>query len=331
MLRNRNTHRSGWGLAAGIGAAALLGAAALYVRRETRRAERAHPPTGKFVEVDGVRLHFVDTGGGGPVLLVLHGNGAMIADMEISGLVDAMARRYRVIVFDRPGYGHSDRPRGRLWSAAAQAALVDAALERLGIERALLLGHSWGTQVALRLALDHPQRVAGLVLVSGYYFPTLRADTFLLTPPAIPVIGDVMRHTVSPLLGRALAPKLIARMFAPQPVPERFAAEFPLGLSLRPGQLRASAEETALMVSGAAGLEARYGELRLPVVIVAGTDDRIATFEHHAARLHEAIPGSELRALGGRGHMLHHYESDEIVDAIDTVRERAAEARIAAE
>lgn len=78
-------------------------------------------------------------------------------------------------------------------------------------------------QVAARLdTLQAPQLVRSLVLASGYYYPTVRADVFLFSPPAIPVIGDVMRYTVSPVIGRLILPSLIKAMFAPADVPERF-------------------------------------------------------------------------------------------------------------
>jgi len=133
--------------------------ARFYVREETSRAEREHPPTGRFITVDGVRLHYLDTGGRGPALVLLHGNGAMIADMRISGLVSEASRRYRVIAFDRPGYGYKrSSPRQSLGTAGAGRSLqqrVRAARSR----PPLVFGHSWGTQVALSLALDHPDSV----------------------------------------------------------------------------------------------------------------------------------------------------------------------------
>src|SRR5271170_492180 len=173
----------------GVAAAtAGLVASAVYVREDTSRAEREYPPTGKFMTVQGVRLHFVDTGGAGPVLVLLHGNGAMIADMEISGLVNEAAKRYRVIVFDRPGYGYSERPRDRAWGPKEQADLFRDAFAQFGFVRPLVFGHSWGTQVALSLALDHPNSVGGLVLASGYYFPTARADGIMAAPATVPIL-----------------------------------------------------------------------------------------------------------------------------------------------
>ena len=201
-----------------IGSAAALGAAALYNIQRSRAAEREHPPIGRFLTIDGVRLHYIERGQGEPLLLI-HGNGTMIQDFTSSGLVDRLADRYRVIVIDRPGYGFSSRPR-KLWTPRAQATLFEKALRRLGVEQATVLGHSWGTMVAVALALQAPGLVRRLVLASGYYFPTLRADTFLLSPPAIPVIGDALRYTVSPLVARAVRPAMIRRVFEPAPVPD---------------------------------------------------------------------------------------------------------------
>ena len=106
---------------AGAIAVGALVVSALVNRHFTNKAERDNPPTGRFVEVDGVRLHYVERGSGEPLVL-LHGNGSMIQDFETSGLVDMAAKSYRVIVFDRPGYGHSERPRSTIWTAEAQAA-----------------------------------------------------------------------------------------------------------------------------------------------------------------------------------------------------------------
>jgi pimeloyl-ACP methyl ester carboxylesterase len=304
-------------------AAVGLAASALYVREETSRAERDFPPTGKSITVRGVRLHFIDTGGADPVLVLLHGNGAMIADMEISGLVDEAAKRYRVIVFDRPGYGYSERPRDRAWGPKEQADLFRDAFAQLGFVRPLVFGHSWGTQVALSLALNHPNSVGGLVLASGYYFPTARADGIMAAPATVPILGDLMRHTISPLIAGVMAPGMFRKMFAPQPVPSRFSAEFPVGLTLRPSQTRASSEETVMMVPAAAALEGRYRELRLPVCIMAGGADRIVDTDSQAVRLHSVIGLSEMRVLPGLGHMMHYFATDQVVRAIDGVAARA--------
>ena len=314
-------------LFASLGAAALttvaLGAAALWNARRARQAERNNPPRGLFFEIDGVHLHYLDRGDG-PVLVLLHGNGAMAQDFAISGLIDRLARRYRVIAFDRPGFGHTNRPRSRTWTPFAQAALIRQALARLGIEQAIILGHSWGTLVALALALDHPSAVRALVLLSGYYFPTLRTDVLLLSPTATPILGDLLSHTVSPLLARALWRRIIRKIFAPAPVSPRFAAAFPRELSLRPSQLEAVASDTAFMTPSAAALATRYGELEMPVVLIAGRDDQIVDFGRHSERLHVTLPQSELISIDGAGHMVHYTAPEQVIAGIDLATSRAS-------
>jgi len=277
-----------------LGSIAALAGLAAVNQQNALEAQRKYPPRGEFLRVRGIRLHMLDTGGAGPAVVLLHGNGATLADMEISGLVARAARRRRVVAFDRPGFGYSERPRGIAWTPAAQADLLAGALERMGIEQAVVVGHSWGSMVALALALDHPRLVKALVLVSGYYFPTPRTDVAFFAPPAIPVIGDVLRCTIAPLIGQLIKNSVIRKVFAPQGVPRRFSAEFPTALSLRPGQIRASLGELALMVPSAAAIAPRYMDLSIPVTIMAGTADRISDPHRQSARLHETIRHSHL-------------------------------------
>ncbi|WP_230531062.1 alpha/beta fold hydrolase [Microvirga roseola] len=312
-----------WIAPALLGGAAALGGLAVYVDRRAREAERQHPPIGRFMTIDGVRLHYIERGRGDPLVL-LHGNGTMIQDFITSGIVDRLAERYRVIVFDRPGFGYSSRP-GRLWSPQAQAQLIYRALIHLGVVRAVVLGHSWGTQVALALGLDYPLLVRSLVLASGYYYPTARADVLLLSPPAIPVIGDAMRYTISPLAARLMLPRLIQKMFEPAPVPERFDRQMPKELMLRPSQLQASAEEAALMAPSAMDLQHRYRELAVPAVIITGADDQIADVGRQSERLHDHLPDSEFVSVPGLGHMIHHLAPDEVIEAIDRAAHRSSD------
>lgn len=283
-----------------------------------------NPPTGKFLQIDGARLHYIDRGDGEPLVL-LHGNGTMIDDMTLSGLVDLAAKRYRVIVFDRPGFGHSTRPSNITWTPQAQARVLRQALRQLGVERPIVLGHSWGTLVALALALDNPTYVRSLVLVSGYYFPTLRLDVPLASVPAIPVLGHLLRHSVFPWLGRLKWPLIRRKIFGPPPVPKRFDA-FPVWMTLRPSQLGAAAAEAALMIRAAKTLRDRYSELEIPVVICTGLNDRLVS-KRQSERLHEAVPHSELVVVPGMGHMIHHLVPDAVMGAIDA----AATQRVSAQ
>ena len=306
-------------LLAGIGLAASF----LYVRAKTRRAEAANPPRGHFVEVDGVRLHYIERGSG-PTLVLLHGNGVLAEDFENSGLLDKAAEHYHVIAFDRPGFGYSERPRSRVWTPQAQARLLHHALQEIGVDSAIVLGHSWGTLVALSMALEVPGFVRGLVLLSGYYFPSWRPDVPLASGPAIPLLGDLMRYTVSPLATRMLWRPLTKAVFAPLPVDPRFHRT-PAWMMLRPQQLRASAADSALMIPAAMALAKRYAELKVPAVVMAGTRDKIVDFSHNSERLGVRLPHGELELQPGVGHMIHYAQPDKVLAAIESIAAQAGE------
>jgi pimeloyl-ACP methyl ester carboxylesterase len=312
----------GWqagAIAAGLGLAASF----FYVRAKTRQAEAENPPLGRFITVDGVKLHYIERGTG-PALVLIHGNGVDATDYDRSGLIDAAAEHYRVIAFDRPGFGYSDRPRTTLWTPQAQARLLHHALQEIGVDSAIVVGHSWGTLVALSLGLDVPDFVRGLVLLSGYYYASMRPDVPLMIGPAIPGVGDVMRYTVSPLVGRMLWRPMSKGMFSPLPVDERFRAQAPW-MMLRPKQLRASAADTAMMIPGAAALSKRYLELQVPTIVVAGTKDKIADVGHNAERLSERLPDAELQLQPGVGHMVHYAHLDKVLEAVDAIATRVGE------
>lgn len=309
------------GTVAFVAGAAALAAAAAWNTARAFRAEREHPPLGRFVEIDGVRLHFLERGSGPPVVL-LHGNIVSAEDFIWSGLLDLLSERHRVIAFDRPGFGHSERPQGTLWTASEQAHLLAGAFAALGIERPVVLGHSWGVLVALSLALEEPQTVGGLVLLSGYYRPTARLDAPLPALAAVPVLGDLLRYTVSPLVSDATLTSTLQGMFWPMPIPERVRIEFPYGFPARPWQIRAEGQDAATMVPAAADLQRRYADLMQHVTIIAGTDDKVVDHEHQSMWFNGVVHGSALRLVRGAGHMVHHAAPDEVAETVTALHRR---------
>ena len=183
-----------------------------------------------------------------------------------------------------------------------------------------MLGHSWGTMVAVSLALQAPTLVRSLVLLSGYYFPTARMDVVLSSPNAIPGIGDALRHTISPPLSAHAAGqhprhvRTLCRALRPALSQGVDAAPSPAsGLGRGCG-----ADDPSVME-----LQQHYRDLKLPVVILTGGDDQIADVGRQSKRLHEEIPQSELTVLPGLGHMVHHLAPDAVIKAIDRAAELA--------
>lgn len=284
--------------------------ATLFANVMARRAKLAHPPLGSFVQ----GLHFIERGFGEPVVL-LHGLGSMLQDFALSGLVTRASREFHVFAFDRPGYGHSARPRSRARTPLAQAQQLHEAFQQLGIARPVIVGHSWGAQVALAYGLEYPQQTRGLVLASGYYYPSVRADAPFLVPPAIPLLGTLLRHTLSPVAARLLWPLWLRLLFSPAPVPSYFA-RFPTWLALRPEQLRAVGEEAAMLLPLVMRMQREYAHLTVPVCIVAGTHDRYVSTRAHSLRLHRALPQSTFMPVAAAGHMAHHAAPEALMEAI---------------
>ena len=180
----------------------------------------------------------------------------------------------------------------------------------------MVLAQSAGTQVALALALRSPSAVKGLVFVAGYYFPTSRRAVRPMSWMAAPVIGVIMRYTIAPILGWLMWPWASRKLFAPRKVPDRFMAEFPLSLALRPKHMRATAEESVLIILAAARLQMRHKALRCPIAVFHGDGDQCVEFEQ-ASRFHDVVPHSTLHIVRDGGHLLHYAVPEDIAAAVD--------------
>jgi pimeloyl-ACP methyl ester carboxylesterase len=139
----------------------------------------------------------------------------------------------------------------------------------------------------------------------------------------MPLLGDLLANTAAPLTGLLVWPAAVKASFAPASVPDKFS-DFPMAMTLRPSQVRATAADTALMVPSAMALSDRYGELQLPVIVMAGEGDLITHVGKHAQRLADDIAGSDLRIIPGQGHLFHYHLPEQVVAAIDDVCERIA-------
>ena len=258
-------------------------------------------------------LAYRRAGAGAPVVL-LHGTLTGKADMALA-LEASLAVNHDVVAFDRPGNGDSERGVGT-GSAWMQAALVHEAVERLGLSRPVLVGHSLGAAVALAYAVQHPEAVRGVVAVSPIAFPELRLEHLLFGPRSLPIAGDTLSAA---LMGfDALAMPLIWRaMFAPQPVPAAFTRAFPVDAAGERGRLRAAGEEAAWLCADLVRSAFAYAGLRTPVRIVAGRNDMVVSPGRHAWALCAVLPDARLELLEGVGHMAHHARPEVVVEAVN--------------
>lgn len=322
MKRNKTAAALPWV----AGAVAALAGAAIFNRLAANRAEAEHPPSGRFIDVDGVAVHYTDNGssdggggGSGEAIILIHGNGSLLQDFLCSGLAARLAETHRVIAFDRPGYGYTARPTDREWTAEAQAALLAAAARQLGVRRAVLVGHSWGTLVALAWALDFPAEVKALALISGYYFPTVRPDALALNVLELPGIQQIFTNAWAPMQARLIGGPAMKQLFAPAEMPRHFMDCMPINLMLRPQQMRASAADGAQMPANVARLSQRHAELSVPIAVFWGAGDRLVKQDEQSARLVEDVATAQGVATPDVGHMLHHVHPAMVAAAVEVL------------
>lgn len=289
--------------------------------RHERRAETSHPATGQILSVDGVKVH-AQVMGSGPDVVLIHGSSGNLRDMTFR-LAPALADRYRVIAFDRPGLGYTDRISTSGASISQQADLLRQAAEQLGAERPIVLGHSYGGAVALAWAVEAPASLSALVPVSAASHPwTTPLSRFYR------VTSSRLGSTLAvPMLTAFVSDGRVARelssVFAPQPAPDGYADHFGPGLTLRRVSLRANAAQRANLLDEIRQLHLKYGAIGVPTEILHGDADTTVSLSIHAEALVRDIPGAVLTRLSGIGHMPHHVSVADVVAAVDRAAARA--------
>ncbi|KQS67176.1 alpha/beta hydrolase [Methylobacterium sp. Leaf361] len=270
---------------------------------------------------DDRTIAYAETGAG-PDLVAIHGTLMCLEDVWL-GPVPALAEHFRVVAVDRPGHGFSRRPRGGGADIWDQAASIREAVRRLGLERPVILGHSFGGAVALAYGMLHPDEVAGIVALAPICFPEPRLEQVLFGPRALPFGGDALSAFLGASSDRALLPLLWNAMFFPEAMPARFARDFPFALAGRPAQITAEGEDAGWLWPGLARSVLGYPSLRRPTRILGGSADLVVNTELHGRRAAGLIPGARFESLPGAGHMLHHLQTDAVVRAALAVRSEA--------
>jgi len=292
-----------------LGAVAMTVAACARVRRV--RAEAAHPPVGKFVTVDGRKVHYV-AAGSGPDLILLHGASGNLRDFTF-GLFDRLTPHFRVIAFDRPGLGYSEPlPRGG-FSLSDQVAVLRGAADRLGVTRPVLLGQSFGGSVALDWGLQGGP--AALVVLCAPSLPWPGGLDLSYQVLSNPVSAAILVPLASAFVSDRRVAQAIGRIFAPEPMPAGYIAHIGADLTLRPATLAANARQVNGLRPQLVAMEPRYGGLTLPVELIHGDADTIVPLAIHSAKLVDRLPDARLTVIAGGGHMPQHLHPELVVEA----------------
>lgn len=283
---------------------AVLAASALFTAFVAHRVRAAFAPRGEFIEVAGERIHYRSLGQG-PAIVFVHGLGGQMGNFNYLPL-EQLAQRWRIVLLDRPGSGHSPRSDDREAALAAQARLVAGFIRALDLqEPPLLVGHSLGGAVALGVALHDPQCIAGLALIAPLtHFTPVVPPPFEVMAIRSPALRRLFAQTLAIPLSILGVRRVLKAIFGPEAAPPDFPVRGGGLLGLRPEAFHAASTDLTAVEPDLQAQQQRYGEIRLPLWILYGDGDRVLDWRAQGQALHAKVPQSHLRVLPGRGHMI---------------------------
>ena len=283
--------------------------------------ERIFPLEGKPIAVDGAVLNVVHLGqreAADPPILLLHGASSNLRTMR-KPLGDMLARNHRVILIDRPGHGYSPRQRETDSTPEIQARMITEALDKLGVGPVIVVAHSWAGALATRMALDHPSRVAGLVLLAPVTHPWRGGVGWYNKVVTTPVIGPLLAYTITLPLGLFMTEPGARNVFQPQAMPNDFVQETATLLLLRPREFLANARDLVTLKDAVAEQAPRYSEIAMLVTIISGDVDKTVSTNIHSRPFAATVAGTKLIVLPGMGHMIQNGAPDLVVSEVEAM------------
>jgi pimeloyl-ACP methyl ester carboxylesterase len=300
-----------------IAVLAALAVLALITQAGVFFLQRAWPARGQSVEIAGASLNVVDIGprdAATPPIVMIHGASSNLESMR-RPLGEMLAINHRVILIDRPGHGWSTRAREEDSTPDVQARMIDEALGKLGVGPSIFVVHSWAGALGARMALDHPQRVAGLVMLAPVAYPWPGGVGWYNKLVTTPVIGPLLAYTITLPLGYFLTEPGARGVFLPQIMPPNFVGESATPLLLRPREFLANARDLVTLKQAVREQAPRYPDIKAPTVVIAGDGaDKTVSTEIHSRPFAAAVPNAKLIVLPGVGHMVQ-YAAPELVAA----------------
>jgi pimeloyl-ACP methyl ester carboxylesterase len=308
-------------------AVAALVVLALITQAGVLFLQHDYPSQGERIDVAGAQLNILDIGprdAKGPPIVMIHGASSNLETMR-RPLGDMLAKNHRVILIDRPGHGWSSRARMEDSTPAIQGQMIDAALEKIGVARAIFVVHSLAGALGARMALDYPRRVAGLVMLAPVTYPWPGGVGWYNKAVTTPVIGPLLAYTITLPLGYFLTEPGARSVFLPQIMPKDYVEITAAKLLLRPREFLANAWDLVTLKEAVREQAPFYGDIRTPTVVIAGDDsDKTVSTEIHSRPFAKAVPDAKLIVLPGVGHMVQNAAPELVIAEIDAMTGKIA-------
>jgi len=311
---------------------AALAILALITQAGVLALQRAYPAQGRMIEVAGAKLNVVDIGprdAAGPPVVMIHGASSNLEVMR-RPLGGMLAINHRVILIDRPGHGWSTRARTVDSTPAIQAGMIDEALQKLGVGRAIFVVHSWSGALGARIALDYPERVAGLVMLAPVAYPWPGGVGWYNKLVATPLIGPLFAYTITLPLGLFLTEPGARGVFLPQIMPDGFVGDTATPLLLRPREFLANARDLVTLKAAVAEQAPRYADIKVPTVVISGEIDKTVSPNRHSRPFAKAVPNAKLIVLSDVGHMVQNAAPGLVISEIEAMIGTITQSRAAA-
>ncbi|MEQ8656813.1 MAG: alpha/beta hydrolase [Hyphomicrobiales bacterium] len=286
--------------------------------------DRAYPPNGRLIDVDGATVHLVEHGSPSadqPSLLFVHGASSNHREFMIAlegRLPERFGAMFHALYVDRPGQGHSERQDGD-HSPRAQADRLIAAARAAGATGIIAVGHSWGGAVVAQMAVHHSDIVDGAVFVAPATHPWPGGVDWFYGFADRPILGWLFTRLVSLPAGWFQVKSGVEGVFAPELPRPDYAEQLIPRLVLRPQAFRANAEDVYRLKQFVTREASSYGQIDMPVHIITGNEDGVVWPHIHSVGLERDIVGAQKIVIEGGGHMPHQTHPELVLDAIDEI------------
>jgi len=275
--------------------------------------EKENPPEGQFVQIDSLKIHYVEKGKGVPIVL-LHGVSSTLNDFTYSPVFEELSKTARVIVPDRPGYGYSERPK-EIISPADQASILEKLLNQIEAKNPIVVGFSWSGSIAAAYGLQFPESTSGLVFINGATYPWPAPVDWIYKAGVKPILGSAIANFLFAPIGALVLDKNIEEVFWPGAPPKNYK-NIPIDLIFRPNQFYSNAEDMVVLKPFLAEQSKSYSKIKAPVSILVSEDDLIVSPTIHSKALNEAVANSQLTSIPNACHPLHHSHPKEVIKVI---------------
>jgi pimeloyl-ACP methyl ester carboxylesterase len=289
---------------------------------KARAIETRFPNIGTLTDVGGFRMNALHLPAPPdadlPPIVFIHGASGNLRD-QAAAFRNVFEGRAELLFVDRPGHGYSERGGSENDLPSGQADAIAELMACRGIERAIIVGHSFGGAIASSFALAHPEKTAGLLLLSPATHPWNGDVDWYYHLAARRVLGWAFTRFIALPAGLALMDKATRAVFHPNPRPDDYLQEGAPALVLRPASFRWNAIDVLKLNGYLRTTAPRYAAIGAPTVIITGDSDAVVSIDIHARQMAAQVPGAKLITIAGLGHKPDYLTPEVVIAAVEVI------------